>query len=106
MLRYVLLLKHDGYHENYLFDYIQDKISILCIISFSHTLLHSTYKINGQNRLATIYCNNVLTFPTGDVGVYDDLGSVEEVSKLGLPYNQVVGVVDAHAVLKPKHCLL
>lgn len=78
----------------------------MCIISFSHTLLHSTCKINGQNRWSTIYWNDVLTFPTGDVGVYDDLGSVEEVPKLGLPYNQVVWVVDAHAILEPQHCLL
>lgn len=75
-------------------------------ILFRHTLLHSTYKINGQKYWSTIYWYNVLTFSTGDVGVYDDLGSVEEVPKLCLPYNQVVGVVDAQAVLEPKHCLL
>lgn len=107
MLRYVILLEHDGYHVYLtLIDCIQDKILFCVSYYLDTTLLHSTYKINGQNYWSTIYWYNVLTFPTGDVSVYDDLGSVEEVPKLGLPDNQVVGVVDAHTVLKPKHSLL
>lgn len=41
-----------------------------------------------------------------DEGVKDDLGPVEEVSKLGLPDGQQLGLGDAHAVLKAQHCLL
>ena len=45
------------------------------------------------------------TFPTGDESINDDLSTIEEVSKLSLPYGQVVRTLNAEAILKTKHCL-
>ena len=47
-----------------------------------------------------------LTFSRRYKGVDYDLGAIEEVTKLCLPNNQLVGATQAVSVLKPEHCLL
>ena len=49
--------------------------------------------------------NVLVTFSTRDESVDDDLCTVEEVSKLGLPDGQVARTLHAEAILKAKNCL-
>ena len=51
------------------------------------------------------YIHVLCTFSTRDESVDDDLCTIEEVSKLGLPDGQVVRTLHAETILKTKHRL-
>lgn len=48
----------------------------------------------------------ILTLARGYEGVNYDLGTIGKVAELSLPDNQILWIIDGHAVLKSQHRLL